>query len=368
MDPIDKSINQANGRLRAARFSMQIMRRGSWLSLRGTFPPKPGKGDRPSQQILSPKIAANTEGVKLIEALARKVRVEIDSGKFSWDEYSRKTTEESLPAIAPPPGPKTIPQWIEDFEDFYFSSRKRSPQTGLTWEKDYLCSFRKLKGEVLSKEVILEAIRETEPGSKTRRRVCMAFNAIAKFAEIEIDVNLLKGDYSPSKVNPRTLPDDNEIASFWAKISDEKLRWIYGILATYGLRPHEILYLNFSEMPILNLLGGKTGPRKIWPCYPEWCDQWQLNQFFSLEIKGRNNSVKTAKLDKKFAEIIPFHLYDLRHSWARRTLEFGWPHALAAQQMGHSLTMHNQTYHAWIGDAIHQKIFEELSKKRDLNS
>ncbi len=137
------------------------------------------------------------------------------------------------------------------------------------------------------------------------------------------------------------------------------------MLATYGLRPHEIFYLDFSDLPVLNVLDGKTGARKIWPCYPEWVEAWGLSNTFILDIAGKNNSQKTANLDKKFKKIIPFNLYDLRHSWARRTLEYGWSHSLAAQQMGHSVTMHTQTYHAWIGETVHQKSFELLTNRED---
>lgn len=359
---ITTQINQANGRLKAGQIGLRIYQRGNRLTLRGTFPPKPGKGDRSSQQILSPGIWANPDGLKLIEAMARRVRLEIDSQRFAWSDYlpELKTENEPEPELI-----KTIAQWVEEFEAFYFESRKRTPQSQLTWSKDYLCSFRKLTGETLSKEAILGTVKTTEPETKTRQRVCMALSALAKFAGIEVDLEALKGNYSADKVNPRTLPSDDVIAAYRDKIPDEKLRWVYGMLATYGLRPHEIFYLDFSELPILNVLAGKTGPRKVWPCYPEWLDRWQLEQSFSLETSGKNNSEKTAKLDKKFKKIIPFHLYDLRHSWARRTLEFQWPHSLAAQQMGHSLSIHSRTYHAWIGEAIHQRTFEKLTNRTD---
>jgi integrase len=62
---------------------------------------------------------------------------------------------------------------------------------------------------------------------------------------------------------------------------------------------------------------------------------------------------------------LPFHLYDMRHRWAIRTLEIGLDISLAAQQMGHSVQMHSETYHHWISEDVHQRAFDALMLKSD---
>ena len=52
---------------------------------------------------------------------------------------------------------------------------------------------------------------------------------------------------------------------------------------------------------------------------------------------------------------LPFNLYDLRHRWAIRTLEYGLDIGLAAKQMGHSREVHERIYHRWVNATIHQR-------------
>ncbi len=92
MELVDEKINQANGRLRASRMGVRICRRGNRLALKAIFPSKTGAG-KPSQQIISLGIWANSEGIKIAESTARRVRVEIDSGNFTWEKYRRKSDE-----------------------------------------------------------------------------------------------------------------------------------------------------------------------------------------------------------------------------------------------------------------------------------
>ncbi len=55
----------------------------------------------------------------------------------------------------------------------------------------------------------------------------------------------------------------------------------------------------------------------------------------------------------------------MRHAWAIRTLECDIPYALAAMQMGHSVTVHERTYHRWIRKETHQKAFDAVMWRCD---
>ena len=67
------------------------------------------------------------------------------------------------------------------------------------------------QSEPLSKENILEIIFNYDPISRSRKRAVMALNALAKFAQLDIDLKRYKGEYSPKKVLPRDLPSDELI-------------------------------------------------------------------------------------------------------------------------------------------------------------
>ena len=49
------------------------------------------------------------------------------------------------------------------------------------------------------------------------------------------------------------------------------------MMTTYGLRNHEISQLELEEFFTVKVLEKtKTGAREVWPCYPEWTENWKL--------------------------------------------------------------------------------------------
>ena len=73
----------------------------------------------------------------------------------------------------------------------------------------------------------------------------MVFRQLAKFAGIQVDLKDIKGNYKPKPVNADDVPSDDEIEAIWESIASPGWRWVYGMLATYGLRPHEVFRFLF---------------------------------------------------------------------------------------------------------------------------
>jgi integrase len=190
---------------------------------------------------------------------------------------------------------------------------------------------------------------------------------LAKFAKLDFDPKPYRGNYSPEMVTPRNLPEDLTIAKLRETFANKAWQWVYGMMATYGLRNHEVFKLDLSDFPIVQVLEDtKTGFREVWPCYEEWAIEWQLNEPVFPPIKlNRSNQAIGNSVTKYLSPKLPFSPYDLRHCWAVRTMEFGWPDTLAAQQMGHSLMVHNRTYHRWITRRQHQRVYDLLVKRPD---
>ncbi|NEQ27482.1 MAG: tyrosine-type recombinase/integrase [Microcoleus sp. SIO2G3] len=112
---------------------------------------------------------------------------------------------------------------------------------------------------------------------------------------------------------------------------------------------------------LIVLDGTKTGFHRVYPLYPEWAKDWELQNMQIPNCNGRNNSDLGNRVTKAFKRYgVPFSPYDLRHGWAIRSLEFGMPIELAAQQMGHSIGVHTQTYHRWISEEVHQRAYEVM--------
>jgi integrase len=354
---IDGRIAQANGRLKAAKVGIAITRQGDRLYLRGTFPPKPDSDKKaPYQQRLALSIHANPLGLKNAEAEARKVGALLDCKEFSW-----------LPYLGDRQIAQNCGEWVERFEKDYFSKRDKNPKTLTTWRKNYYEVLKRLPPDApLTVEILKETIFRIDPDTRSRQIYCMVANALSKFADLNFDFSIYAGKHSPLKVSPRDLPTDEQIQQTYYKISNPAWQWVYGMLATYGLRPHEVFNLNLDDLPILTITDGKTGARRVWACYPEWVDLFQLKSVALPQVTGKSNADLGAKVSKAFKRYsIPFKPYDLRHCWAVRSLEFGLDISLAAQQMGHSAKVHSDLYHHWISDRHHQKAYDLLMQRAD---
>lgn len=351
-------IKKLNTRLRELNIGVSIRQKGRRLYLRSTLPPKPGSDRPPHQQEISLGVYANPEGMEHAKQEALKLGAAIATKSFSWDLYLC-----DRPTVSP-----LVKEWIQKYEHDYFNRRQRTAKSETTWDKDYRLTFAKLpQDEPLSVEVCLRVIGNTQPNSRARQRYVMALGSLCRFAGLDVNFHGLSR-YSPKDLKARDLPDDDLIVRSRNLIKDPGWQWVYGMLATYGLRPHEVFLIDVEAFLRVNpnvwVTGGKTGARMIFPFPSSWWEEWELNYVQMPKLTAKNNSGYGARISRKFNQYkIPFKPYDLRHRWAIRTLELGLDRTLAAQQMGHSREVHDKIYHRWIAQEIHQKAFDQLIPK-----
>jgi integrase len=345
-------LSQANGRLKAGKIGVSIEVRGERLCLRAVLPPRPGSSKKqPYQQRLALHCHANPSGLKLAEQEARKVGAMLESKTFDWVLY-----------VKPIAMPSTCADWVARFEADYFSRRARTPKTETTWRHDYQKVFTELPSDTpLSLEVLDSLIRSKPPDTRTRKRFVDVCTRLASFAGLKPDFAGLKGSYSAAKVVPRDLPGDLEVAHYRSTIPNLEWRRVYGLLAVYGLRPHEAFSCDLSRFPLVQVAAEtKTGARLVYPFYPEWAESWELKGALPL-VSGKTNSDVGNRVTHAFKRYsIPFPPYHLRHCWAVRSLQFGLDVSLAAAQMGHSVKVHCEIYHAWITEDIHDQAYRTL--------
>jgi integrase len=349
---IESKIAAANDRLKMARTGIRIEQRGDRLILRGIFPPVPGsKKTEPHQQRLSIGLPCTPAGIVQAEKEARKISALIACKEFDWNDYK-----------ATPKTPRHTLQ-IEKFHRHYIAKGGKEE----TWKKEYGRFFESLGG--LTPDDLSEVVLKTEPNTRNRIRVCHAVKALAKFCEIPLDVADLRGNYNPyTSTGVRDIPSDSLILEWYAKIPNPNWQFIYGLIAAYGLRNHEALRIDLSLLPVVQISENtKTGFREIWPCPGEWVEQFALAKSAPppLALTRSNQSLGHAVTLQFDRYGIPFNPYDLRHAWAIRTLEVGWPLELSAQMMGHSVTVHSRTYQRWITRERKQKIYDRLNPKNN---
>lgn len=376
--PIDDAqVSQINQRLKAARLGIVIEKRGNKLNLRGTFPPRPGsKRLRPHQQRISLNLPATRDGLKQAEQTAKVVAAQLIQDTFDWRDY--------LPIGA---GGRSLsmplPEQIQAFQQNFMnngmshchSHSHTSHAHGLaslrsSWDKAYAPYFRKLKAVAQDSprlsliEAIYATIRSTPAHSRSRQVCCTAMKAFADFLELELPEELklkeLWGTYGASQTQKRDLPDDETILAVWAQIPNPAWRFVYGVMAAYGLRNHEVFFCDYTrlisgdpEATVEVLATTKTGEHEVWPFYPEWVHRFNLRD---VQLPAVNTDLTQTTLQRigqlvtnQFRRYeVPFSPYDLRHAWAVRTIHLGIPDTVAAKMMGHSVAIHNKTYHRWI--------------------
>ncbi|MBD2095885.1 site-specific integrase [Trichocoleus sp. FACHB-591] len=357
-----EKLQQLNQKLRQGNIRVSVVRKGNSLYARATLPPKTNaKKPQPHQQDVTLGLKANPQGLRRAEAIAKKIGAALELKEFQWDDYCQPSPQEMVP--------KTAIEWCIAFETSYFERRKRNATTEDSFHSRYGYYLKQLpQDQELTKELLERAVKATEPDSYIRDQVCTAYKALGKFAGIDINFidKALRGTYSSSKPAPRDLPSDTEIVEWFEKIPNLDWRWVYGMLATYGLRPHEIFHLDTSELEqggivVKVLPPTKTGYREVRPLYPEWIEQFNLRKKCLPNVTGKCNRSLGGRVAPAFKRYkIPFPPYHLRHCYAARCIKFNIPVSIAARWMGHSVAMHTRTYQAWLSKAMEQEIFERV--------
>ncbi|MGF1524294.1 MAG: site-specific integrase [Leptolyngbyaceae cyanobacterium] len=371
--PLDAHLAKVNTRLKAAQLGLQIERRGDKLALRGTLPPRPDSDrQQPYQQRIPLKLPANKAGLKQAEQEAKVIAAKLIEQTFDWHTY-RIQHRQVL-------GSDELTAKITAFEQHYFATGLADPDkhpasVKVTWSKAYAPYFRKLQDlrdrrpNLSLPEVMVATVKSTHANSRSRQVCCTAMEAFAHFLSLDLPVDLktLWGKYGTTRTQMRNLPTDDEIVAWFSKIPNPDWQFVYGIMATYGLRNHEVFFCDYAalaggdaEAAIAVLETTKTGFHDVWPFPPQWTNEFGLRE---ISLPNLETNLEKTTLQRIGQQVtlqfrrygIPFTPYDLRHAWAVRTILIGLPDTVAARMMGHSVAVHNRTYHRWITRRDQQK-------------
>ena len=263
----------------------------------------------------------------------------------------------------------------EYFKRHFFSdtSRSKSPAGMVsTWQSAYKPYLNRLIGVShqstlkLNEELLVKILLSYKENSRSRQQCGIALSALARHLKLELPENWkqLQSGYGIHESNFRELPSDEEIINSFQLIPNKKWRFVFGLMATYGLRNHEVF---FSDLSCLKKNGDKilrvfpntkTGEHQVWPFHPEWVGLFELDKksdpsdllpIIKTDLKETTLQHIGRRVSEQFRRYkISFTPYDLRHAWAVRTILIGLPNTVAAKMMGHSVSIHTKTYHHWI--------------------
>ena len=363
----EKALVSANTRLAAEGSKLRIEQRGCRLNLRGVLPLRLDP-DQTKLQRISLGVKADPAGLDHALNAASLVRLQIDQGCFDWSAWSSRRSGAN--ALEPT---HAVNAALKRFEKAFFSDprRRRSPSgSRTTWSGAYLPYLRRLSnqcdGDTISADLLMQTLMSYEDGSRSRQQCATALAALARFLEIPLpdDWREEAGGYGLHRARFRQLPTDRQILEAALTIPNPSWRLAYGLMATYGLRNHEVFFCDCSALAeggdrVLRVLPTtKTGEHQSWPFHPEWVERFGLQELAdnpkalpAIRTDLRRTTLQQVgrRVSEQFRRYaLPITPYDLRHAWAVRTIHIGLPDTVAARMMGHSVAIHTRTYHHWI--------------------
>ena len=376
-----KEINQI---FSARGIKIRIEKRGSLLSLRGPLPSLKNKDEIRPQRI-SLNLPANLDGLKKSEKLLELLLLQLQHNQFQWDNWRKSNPSKSSLSKS------SINEAIEGFKFIFFKDNTpihSISSTRTTWTSAYKPYLKRLqqigenKKQDLTTDLFLETLSTYQPNSRSRQLCCSSLGVFARHLNIKLPANWRKlgSGYSLKNYGFRNLPDDDLIKKVWSAIPNPRWKLVYGLMACYGLRNHEVFFSDFSSIKndgdnVLRVLNTtKTGEHQVWPFHPEWIEVFGLTELSKekniLPLINTDLTKTTLqgigrRVSEQFRRYnIPMTPYDLRHAWAIRTIHIGLPDTVSARMMGHSVSIHNRTYHHWITKRDQQKAVDAALSKR----
>ena len=392
-------LSQLNLRLKSAKTKVTVRESNGSLQLRATLPIKPGdkdaRGTGKKQYNISLNIPGNLDGLRTAEEEAYELGKLIARKTFVWND--KYLGNEAIKNDVP-----TIGELLEKFEEEYFKTHKRTTKS----EHTFFYYFSRTKRftnpqDLATADNLIIAIGKIDK-EWARYNAARAISAFCMTFNIEIDLSV----YSkmPDK-NSRNIPSDEEIIAGIDKFAEylnsrgkqvnqnvkdswQLWRWTYGMLAVFGLRPRELFinpdidwWLSKENIDLTWKVDKdcKTGERQALPLHKQWIQEFDLRNPKYLEMlvtaiskKDKNKHTEITALTQRvswwFRKIgLDFKPYDLRHAWAIRAHILGIPIKAAADNLGHSVQVHTQTYQRWFSlDMRKLAINQALSKRSEV--
>ena len=409
---IKRLVDEANARLK------QIGRQGkrativakkSSLTLQFTF--KDGNG-RPQKNVGLGAIPVSTNGILEAENIARMVTTRLVAGKFTWNWFNEtigKDTSEQAKQL-------TCREMVEQYKKHYFRQRANNKTPKSSWYNEcrHLEKILSEPERSLSLNTIRVIVDLSKNNSRCRKRLLNGLVGFLKYFGNN-EYKKVIAEYKKNNVvtaKSRNVPSTKQIIGIFNNGFVPKPRtpkkhlhvypqwqFLFGLLATYGLRIHEawnianwdepvtlkdgdwvtvdidddnsietqrsggdliipaILDPNNKEFILCIKHATKTGYRMAMPLSPEghnWIEEFNLLQPFNVpyfdDPLGRKGNNEGSYYCSSYAcrwfarHEYNFTPHDLRHAYTIRGHQLGCNPKALADSAGHSLTISSTTY------------------------
>jgi hypothetical protein len=367
------SLAQCNSALRCTGIRLRIEQRGKLLCLRGPLPQRNGEPGLKVQR-LSLGLNADEAGLALALQQLHQVQQQVNLGGFIWPSNPQEVVK--IDKTSKSDFQQELQEQLQRFEAHFFNDprRRRNPAGArTTWFAAYRPYLNRIANtstqtasQTLSVELLEQVLESYELASRARQQCGLVLAVLARFQGIVLPADWPEraGGYGLHQAQFRSLPSDNSILEAIELIPNPAWQLAYGLMATYGLRNHELFFCDFAGLEqdsaavVRVLPTTKTGEHQVWPFQPEWVDRFNLRRLggdrsllppICTDLKRTTLQQVGRRVAEQFRRYqLPFTPYDLRHAWALRTIHIGLPDTVAARMMGHSVAIHTRTYHHWI--------------------
>ncbi|MEB3234652.1 MAG: hypothetical protein VKM98_04410 [Cyanobacteriota bacterium] len=264
---------------------------------------------------------------------------QLEGGTFSWAYWLDRE-----------PGPIT---WREAIARLY-RARVVLGRTGeSTWEVNYLGRLRQIPpGSACTTESMARALQRYDRASCSYKELFYLLRHLARLVAVpfpEVPVPTY------AQAHLVAVPTDAEIIA-WVEGAADPVRWYWGMMAAYGLRPHEIEGAVLIDRDFCQVAeASKTGFRTVVPLPREWVERFELrDRRLRPRLEGsidRPDAVSKWLSKELRRQRLPWRPYALRHAFAARLWREGGGRLdiyTAARLMGHTATQHAKTYRAHI--------------------
>jgi len=363
-----QEINNVNDKFATKGSKLKIEKRGDKLNIRGSLPSKEDKNYFKIQRI-SLGLKADISGLEEAKKKLQLINLQLELDQFDWINWLVNPYKKEIKDGF------EFPKRLNQFEEFFFKENKsdfRNSTRKTTWRSSYKPYMKRIlniyydyENESLEK-IFQKTLESYKEGSRSRKQCATSLKVFAKYLDIQLpeDWKLNSRGYGLNKAGFRDFPKDDLIEKLWERVPNKSWKFVFGLMATYGLRNHEVFFCdlssltNFGDKIIRVLPTTKTGEHQVWPFHPEWVEKFELSKLGENPelLPNINRDLKITTLQnigKKITDqfkrySLQIKPYDLRHAWAVRTILYDLPDTVAARMMGHSVSLHTQTYHHWI--------------------
>lgn len=273
------------------------------------------------------------------EKQLRTLERQLEQGTFEWDYW----LDEEASGIT----------WREAIARLHRARVILGRTSATTWEINYLGRLRQIPhGSACTTASMAVALQRYDRASCSYKELYYLLRHLAKLVAVPFPEVPLPTYATADLV---AVPTDNEILA-WVEAAGPAPSWYFGMMATYGLRPHEIEGSALVDRDYCQVKEGtKTGFRTVVPAPRDWVERFSLRDRRLRPTLGSpgDRPDKVAKwLSKELKKLdLPWRPYALRHAYAGRLWKMGGSNLdiyTASRLMGHTPQQHAKTYRAHI--------------------